>query len=46
VIKNKNIDEIIELNYVLPGIPQKANIVAVVMGDKLVKELKLKYNKN
>jgi hypothetical protein len=43
VIKNKNIDEIIELNYVLPGIPQKANIIAVVMGDKLVKELKLKY---
>jgi len=43
VVKNKNIDEIIDLNYVLPGIPQKANIIAVVMGDRLVKELKLKY---
>jgi coenzyme F420-reducing hydrogenase gamma subunit len=45
VVKNKNIDEIIALDYNLPGIPKNAEIVSVVMGDKLVKELKLKYNK-
>ena len=43
VVKNKNIDEIIEVDYNLPGIPKKAEILAVVMGNKLCEELKLKY---
>lgn len=39
VIRNKNIDEIIELNYELPGIPGKAIIDRVVIGEKLCEQL-------
>lgn len=44
VINNRNIDEIMKLNYRLPGIPTDANIVAVVMGKTLVERLRVKHN--
>ena len=44
VEKNKNIDEIMALNYNLPGIPKDAVIKGVVMGDALIEKLKVKFN--
>lgn len=43
VIRNKNIDEIMALNYVLPGIPEKAIIKRVVMGKRLIENIKQEY---
>lgn len=37
------IDELLDLNYEVPGIPKKANIERVVIGKKLCTELKQKY---
>ena len=39
IIRNKNIDEIIELNYELPGISKNAIIDKVVIGEKLCEQL-------
>lgn len=43
VIKNRNIDELIDLNYIIPGIPAKAVIKEVVMGQSLCDKLIEKY---
>jgi len=41
--KNKEIDELIAANYVVPGIPAKAIIKEVVVGKALVEKLVKKY---
>jgi len=43
VVKNYNIDEIMDLNYNLPGIDEDAVIKAVVMGKTLCENLKARY---
>jgi hypothetical protein len=43
VFKNKTIDELLDCNFETPGIPLKANIKEVVIGDKLIDNLITKY---
>lgn len=43
VISNRNIDELIDLNYRIPGISAKAIIKEVVMGKLLCNRLIEKY---
>jgi len=43
VFKNKTIDELLDCNFETPGIPLKANIKEVVIGDKLINNLITKY---
>lgn len=43
VVKNRNIDEIIDLNFNLPGIPEKAIIKEVGIGKSFVEKYKKKY---
>jgi hypothetical protein len=43
VFKNKTIDELLDCDFVTPGIPEKADIKEVVIGDKLVEDLFKKY---
>jgi hypothetical protein len=42
-VSNRNIDEIIDMNYRLPGIPEKAIIKEVGMGEIFVDRYKKKY---
>lgn len=44
VVKNRTIDELLKVNFVIPGIPAKAVIKEVVMGDALIAKVKEKYN--
>jgi len=44
VVRNRNIDELLKVNFVIPGIPAKAIIKEVVMGDALIAKVKEKYN--
>jgi len=46
VFKNKEIDDLINVNFVVPGIPAKAVIKEVVVGKELVKKLVKKYDNN
>jgi hypothetical protein len=43
VFKNKTIDELLDCNFETPGIPLKASIKEVVIGDKLINNLITKY---
>jgi len=43
VFKNKEIDDLINVNFVVPGIPAKAIIKEVVVGSDLCKKLVKKY---
>lgn len=43
VFKNKTIDELLDCNFETPGIPLKANIQEVVIGDKLISNLIIKH---
>jgi len=43
VVNNRNIDELMNLNYCIPGIPSKAIIKEVVMGKLLCDRLIEKY---
>jgi len=43
VIRNRNIDEIIDLNYNLPGIPEKAVIKEVGIGEIFIERYQKKY---
>jgi len=43
VVRNRNIDEIIDMNYRLPGIPEKAIIKEVGMGEIFIDRYKKKY---
>ena len=42
-VSNRNIDEIIDMNYRLPGIPEKAIIKEVGMGEIFIDRYKKKY---
>ena len=42
-VSNRNIDEIIDLNYRIPGIPEKAIIKEVGMGRIFIERWKKKY---
>lgn len=41
--KNKTIDELLDCNFQTPGIPDKAEIKEVAIGDNLIKNLITKY---
>ena len=43
VVRNRNIDQLIDCNFVIPGINAKAIIKDVVMGETLIARLKKKY---
>ena len=42
-VSNRNIDKIIDMNYRLPGIPEKAIIKEVGMGEIFIERYKKKY---
>ena len=42
-VSNRNIDELIDLNYRIPGIPEKAIIKEVGMGGIFIERWKKKY---
>ena len=42
-VSNRNIDELIDLNYRIPGIPDKAIIKEVGMGKIFIERYKKKY---
>ena len=42
-VSNRNIDELIDLNYRIPGIPEKAIIKEVGMGEIFIERYKKKY---
>ena len=42
-VSNRNIDELIDLNYRIPGIPDKAIIKEVGIGKIFIKRYKKKY---
>lgn len=44
VIRNRTIDDLIDCNYIIPGIPAKSVIKEVGMGEIFVKRYKKKYN--
>lgn len=44
VIRNRTIDDLIDCNYVIPGIPAKSVIKEVGMGEIFVERYKKKYN--
>jgi hypothetical protein len=43
VFKNKTVDELLDCNFETPGIPLKADIKEMVIGDNLINMLKIKY---
>lgn len=43
IFKNKTVDELLDCNFETPGIPLKADIKEVVIGDKLINNLISKY---
>ena len=43
IFKNKTIDELLDCNFITPGIPVKADIKEVVIGDNPIKGLSSKY---
>ena len=43
VFKNKTVDELLDCNFETPGIPLKADIKEVGIGDKLINSLISKY---
>ena len=43
-IRNRTIDELIDCNYVIPGIPAKAVIKEVGMGNIFIERYKKKYD--
>lgn len=43
VFKNKTIDDLLDCNFETPGIPLKADIKEVVIGENLIKNLMIKY---
>ena len=43
VFRNKTIDELFDCDFITPGIPEKADIKEVVIGDNLIKGLINKY---
>ena len=43
-VSNRNIDELIDLNYRIPGIPDIAVIKEVGMGEIFIERYRKKYN--
>ena len=43
-VRNRNIDELIDCNYIIPGISAKAIIKEVGMGEYFIKKYKKKYD--
>ena len=43
-VRNRNIDELIDCNYIIPGIPAKAVIKEVGMGNIFIERYKKKYD--
>lgn len=43
-IRNRTIDELIDCNYIIPGIPAKAVIKEVGMGNIFIERYKKKYD--
>lgn len=43
VVRNRNIDELMDCNYVIPGIPAIAVIKEVGMGEYFIEKYKKKY---
>jgi hypothetical protein len=43
IFRNKTVDELLDCNFETPGIPQKADIKEVVIGDNLINMMKVKY---
>lgn len=43
VFKNKTVDELLDCNFETPGIPLKADIKEVVIGERLINNLISKY---
>lgn len=41
--RNKTIDELLDCDFQTPGIPDRAEIKEVVIGDNLIKNLIIKY---
>jgi len=44
VVRNRTIDDLIDCNYVIPGIPAKSVIKEVGMGEIFIERYKKKYN--
>lgn len=44
VVRNRNIDELIDCNYIIPGIPAKSVIKEVGIGNIFIERFKKKYN--
>ncbi len=44
VVRNRNIDQLMECNYVIPGIPAIAVIKEVGMGEYFIEKYKKKYD--
>jgi len=43
VVRNRNIDELMDCNYIIPGIPAKSIIKEVGMGEYFIEKYKKKY---
>jgi hypothetical protein len=43
IFKNKNIDEVLDENVVLPGVPDKAVIMDIGVGENFINQYKTKY---
>ena len=44
VVRNRTIDDLIDCNYVIPGIPAKSVIKEVGAGEIFIKRFREKYN--
>ncbi len=44
VVRNRNIDQLMECNYVIPGIPAIAVIKEIGMGEYFIEKYKKKYD--
>jgi hypothetical protein len=44
IVRNRSIDDLIDCNYIIPGIPAKSIIKEVGMGEIFIERYKKKYN--
>lgn len=44
VVRNRTIDDLIDCNYIIPGIPAKSVIKEVGIGEIFIERYKKKYN--
>jgi len=43
IVRNRTIDDLLDCNYIIPGIPAKAVIKEVGMGEMFIERYKQKY---